>query len=193
MVNPNLIYRKTEAGVAEFQTRKLGLRAELRRLLILIDGMATLGRLAAFVRGSEIDFLVTELEQNGLIALAQAAPVMPILPILPMAQMGLRQPAYGTSAGVERAPAPSPSAGIDGVLEPTVAQVEAVRSAAIRTLHEILGPDADAVAMKIENCKTSQEMRVAITDVRLMLDRQRGAAAGQRFIDAMRGAAELTR
>ena len=68
MLNPNSIYRKTEAGLAEVQARVLGLRAELRRLLILIDGNAPLSRLSAFVRGSEIDFLIAELETQGLVA-----------------------------------------------------------------------------------------------------------------------------
>ena len=179
MVNPNSIYRKTEAGVAEVQVRTLGLRAELRRLLILIDGTATLARLAAFVRGSEIDFLVAELEHDGLVT---SAPI----------EQG--QPATKAStAGAANRPSHGVSAGIEGVLEPTAGQVLAVRRAAIHMLHEILGPDADSMAVKIERCKNSQEMRVAITEVRHMLDRQRGVAVGQRFLDAVRGAAEGTR
>ena len=185
MVNPKSVYRKTEAGVAEVQVRTLGLRAELRRLLILIDGTATLDRLAAFVRGSEIDFLVAELEYNGLVT---SAPIVPIAPI------GTGQPTIKASAaGAANPPSHSVNAGIEGVLEPTAAQVLAVRRAAIHMLHEILGPDADSMAVKIERCKTSQEMRVAITEVRQVLDRQRGAVVGQRFLDAVRGAAEGTR
>ena len=185
MVNPKSVYRKTEAGIAEVQVRTLGLRAELRRLLILIDGTATLDRLAAFVRGSEIDFLVAELEYNGLVT---SAPIVPIAPI------GRGQATIKASAaGAANPPSHSANAGMEGVLEPTAAQVLAVRRVAIHMLHEILGPDADSVAVKIERCKNSQEMRVAITEVRQMLDRQRGAVVGQRFLDAVRGAAEGTR
>ena len=188
MVNPKSVYRKTEAGVAEVQVRTLGLRSELRRLLILIDGTATLDRLAAFVRGSEIDFLVAELEYNGLVTSA------PIVPIVPTAPIGTGQPTINASAaGAANPPSHSANAGMEGVLEPTAAQVLAVRRVAIHMLHEILGPDADSVAVKIERCKNSQEMRVAITEVRQMLDRQRGAVVGQRFLDAVRGAAEGTR
>ncbi len=68
MLNPNTVYRKTDAGMHEVQTRDLGLRAELRRLLILIDGNTPVSRLATFVRGSEIDFLIAELESQALIA-----------------------------------------------------------------------------------------------------------------------------
>ncbi len=67
MLDVNAIYNKTEAGIAEVQNRKLGLRAELRRLLILVDGKVAVSRLAMFVRGAEIDTLIVELETQGLI------------------------------------------------------------------------------------------------------------------------------
>ena len=125
MVNPKSVYRKTEAGVAEVQVRTLGLRAELRRLLILIDGTATLDRLAAFVRGSEIDFLVAELEYNGLVTSAPIVPVVPIAPIAPTAPIGTGQPTINASAaGAANPPSHSANAGIEGVLEPTAAQVD---------------------------------------------------------------------
>lgn len=174
MLNPNTLYRKTEAGAAEVQARALGLRAELRRLLILIDGHASLTRLATFVRGSEIDFLIAELEVQGLITSA------------PIARTISSSTATVTGPSVTAQVAQS---GNGGLLEPTAAQVTAVRRAAIRTLHEILGPGADALAVRIERCKDSQELRVTITEVRQILDRQIGVAVGQRFLDAVRGAA----
>ena len=67
MLDINAIYNKTEAGLSEVQTRKLGLRAELRRLLILVDGKTPVSRLAMFVRGAEIESLIFELETQGLI------------------------------------------------------------------------------------------------------------------------------
>ena len=169
MMNPNTIYRKTEAGVTEVQRRALGLRAELRRLLILLDGVATIGRLAAFVRGSEIDFLIAELEVQGLVTTGVSAP-----------------PAVAPTA-VSSAP------NAEGLMEPTAAQMLAVRRTAISKLHEILGPSADDLALKIERCKDANEMRAAVNEVRQVLDRQMGAASGQRFLDAVRGAAEGTR
>ena len=184
MLNPYTVYRKTEAGVTEVQVRALGLRAELRRLLILIDGTATLTRLAAFVRGSEIDLLIAELEGFGLVTSVTIGQTMSIAPT-----------GATPRATAAQAPIASPAAAAvahsdtDGVLEPTAAQVLAVRRAAIRTLHDILGPEADALALKIEQCKSAQELRVTITEVRQTLDRQLGLSVGQRFLDAMRGAA----
>ena len=187
MLNPNSIFRKTEAGLTEVKDRALGLRAELRRLLILIDGNTPLSRLAAFVRGSEVDFLIAELETQGLVTAATIGQVA-----------GLAQATKKAQATSAVATPPPPTAlgaanGSDGVLEPTAAQVLAVRRAAIHTLHDILGPGADALAVKIEKCKDAQELRTTITEVRQTLDRQVGAALGQRFLDAVRGAAEGTR
>ncbi len=67
MLDENAIYNKTDAGLAEVQTRTLGLRTELRRLLIFVDGKSPLTRLAMFVRGAEIESLILELETQGLI------------------------------------------------------------------------------------------------------------------------------
>jgi hypothetical protein len=173
MLNPNTVYRKTETGIAEVQARALGLRAELRRLLILIDGTATVGRLSGFVRGAEIDFLIAELETQGLVTsgAGSAAPSV-------------------TAASTANS---NNAATADGALEPSAAQVQAVRRAAISTLHDILGPGADDLAVKIERCKNSQEVRAAITEVRQALDRMVSQAAGQRFLEAVRSAAENTR
>ena len=171
MLNPNTVYFKTEAGMAEVKARALGLRAELRRLLILVDGNATLGRLAVFVRGSEIDFLIAELETQGLVTAGSIAPSATAEPLGPGAA--------GSATG--------------GYVEPTIGQILAVRQAAVRTLHDLLGPDADTQAAKIDRCKDSRELRVVVTEIRQTLDRQLGVASGQRFLDAVRSAAEATR
>jgi len=166
MLNPNTIYRKTDAGVHEVQTRERGLRAELRRLLILIDGNAPVGRLATFVRGSEIDFLIAELEAQALIA---------------------------SDTGVSAAAQKAQTAATDNVPEPTEAQMLAVRRTAVHLLHDLLGPGADSMASRIERCRDSRELRQAITDIRHTLDRHLGASTGQKFLDEVRRAAETTR
>ncbi len=67
MLNPNSVFRKTSVGVAELSARKMPLRAELRRLLILVDGRSSVAKLATFVRMPEIDALIYELQSMGLI------------------------------------------------------------------------------------------------------------------------------
>ena len=166
MLNPNTVYRKTDAGMHEVQTRDLGLRAELRRLLILIDGNTPVSRLATFVRGSEIDFLIAELESQALIA---------------------------SDSGVSVAAQMAQTAAADTAPEPTEAQVQAVRRTAVRMLHELRGPGADTMTARIERCRDSRELRQAITEIRQTLDRHLGASTGQKFLDEVRRAAENTR
>lgn len=182
LMSPNAIYFKTNAGVAEVGARSLGLRAELRRLLILVDGRASLSRLAVFVRGSEIEFLMAELEHQGLVS---SAPVAAASGSSPSGPASVSPSANAGSAAAEPVGASYP--------EPTATQMRAVRQTAIRTLHDLLGPDADALAVIIEHCKDSRELRVAVTDIRQTLDRQMGVAAGQRFLESVRTAAENTR
>ena len=194
MLNPKSIYRKSPTGVAEVQARALGLRAELRRLLILIDGTATTERLSAFVRGSEVESLLADLETQGLIVPAATAPPIGIGAAIGkgVSAQSSGGPVTITASSPAAAPAP-PATGSDGLPEPTAAQVQAVRRAAIHTLHDILGPSADRLAIKIENCKDARQMRAAINEIRQILDQQVGASAGQRFLDTVRGAAEGTR
>lgn len=191
MLKPNAVYFKTLAGIEEVRDRALGLRAELRRLLILVDGNAPLSRLAVFVRGSEIDHLITELEIQGLVTTRERSTAMARQPIMSPAAF------VGIDTLAERPPtqlastAATPTAYINP--EPTVAQLLAVRRAAMSALHDLLGPDADALAVKIERSIDAQALRAAITEIRQSLDRQMGTDTGQRFLDAVRAAAEDTR
>lgn len=169
MRNPNTIFFKTEAAVAEISTRELGLRAELRRLLILVDGHAPLSRLAIFVRGAEIDALIAELELLGLVTSGKE-----------------RVPQAGAAAASPIGPAyVNP--------EPTMAQIRAVRLAAVKSLNALLGPKAAAHAAMIEQSADSQALRAVITNIRQALDQQLGLAAGQKFLGAVRAAADQTR
>ena len=192
MLNPNTVFFKTEAGLEEVKARALGLRAELRRLLILVDGSAPLSRLAIFVRGSEIDSLIAELEIQGLVSTGTGATAAVNAPV---AVSAVASAVARPAATPALSPTPSSSSAIPASvsyanLEPTAAQLIAVRQTAIRTLHDLLGPDADALAVKIDRCKDAQDLRATITDIRQTLDRRLGTDTGQRFLDAVRTAAE---
>ena len=197
MLNPNTIYFKTEAGMEEVKARVLGLRAELRRLLILVDGSAPLSRLAIFVRGSEIDYLIAELEIQGLVTTGTGAfrglPVSESIAAPVVASPAAPPVAISAVPPTPSVPVAKPASASYANLEPTTAQMLAVRLTAIRTLHDLLGPDADALAVKIDRCKDAQELRATITDIRQTLDRRMGTDTGQRFLDAVRTAAEGTR
>lgn len=197
MLNPNTVYFKTDAGVDEVKARALGLRAELRRLLILVDGKTPLNRLAVFVRGSEIDHVIAELEYQGLVTTrigALHAAGQPIAsPAISAAAIPLATSLTQATDPPPSTPAPAVAPGAYANLEPTAAQMLAVRRTGVRTLRDLLGADADVLVVKIDRCKDAQELRVALTEIRQTLARQLGAHAGQSFLDAVRTAAEDTR
>ena len=194
MLNPNTVYFKTGAGVDEVKARALGLRAELRRLLILVDGKTPLNRLAVFVRGSEIDHVIAELEYQGLVTTRIGAPLAAGQPLASPAISAAAIPlATALPQATDPPPSPAVAPGAYANLEPTAAQMLAVRRTGVRTLRDLLGADADLLVVKIDRCKDAQALRVAITEIRQTLAHQLGAHAGQRFLDAVRTAAEDTR
>jgi hypothetical protein len=169
MLDPNTIFRKTELGNIEVASRKLGLRAELRRLLILVDGRNTAAKLAAFVRMPEADNLLYELQSLGVIETSDGV--------------------IASAAIVAPAPSTAPQTPAESSLAPSQEQFVAARKAGVRFLNDTLGPDADTLAIKLERAANAQELRDAVTQVRQSLERLVGTGTAQRFLDAVRAAA----
>jgi hypothetical protein len=198
MLNPNTIFRKTDAGVAEVTTRKLGLRAELRRVLILVDGRSPVSKLATFVRMPEIDSLMYELQSLGLIDANDGSSIS-LAPMNPMTVSNGMSPMNAPTAiaapAVARSHTPTPivttAAGTEGILEPTAEQFIAARTAAVRFLHDVLGPSADTLTIKLEKCKNAKDFREQVTSVRQSLGRILGENTANNFLEAVRSAAKL--
>jgi hypothetical protein len=174
MLNPNTVYRKTDLGTAEIASRKLGLRAELRRLLILIDGKNTVSRLATFVRDPEIESLLLELQAVGVIDASDGSAIA-----LPgAAAAGVANTAMGVSAP-------------DSGMAPTQEQFLAARTTSVRFVNDLLGPSAETLALKLERARDAKELREAVNQVKQSLERAMGEAVGQRFLEAVRSAVKL--
>jgi hypothetical protein len=176
MLNPNTVYRKTDLGIAEIAGRKLGLRAELRRLLILIDGKNTVSRLATFVRDPEIESLLLELQAVGVIDASDGGSIA--LPGAAAATSVNAAPSAGTSTS-------------DTALLPTHEQFIAARTTSVRFVNELLGPSAETLALKLERARDARELREAVSQVKQSLERAMGEAVGQRFLEAVRSAVKL--
>jgi hypothetical protein len=73
--DPRLVYNKTAAGLAELSERQLGLSPAARRILILTDGVKSIGELPKFIRPGDLAKVVNELEQRGLLALIGIADI----------------------------------------------------------------------------------------------------------------------
>jgi hypothetical protein len=73
-MNPNTVYKKTEKGTEEINTRKYGLSQELRRVLIFVDGTSSVSKILAKAAGfPNIEQHLNELKRQGFVHGDEAA------------------------------------------------------------------------------------------------------------------------
>lgn len=147
------IYRKSEKGSEAIATRGYGVVGKLRMLLILVDGKKNVDELTRIAAGmGESATLLKLLEAEGLIELASAAP-----------------PAAASPAGAQGA------AGAPG------ADIGRAKSLATRLLVELLGPNADDLAMRIEAAKDLPQFVEAMKRAYAVVRDFKGQAAADTF------------
>jgi hypothetical protein len=156
MLEENLVFHKTEAGATEMASTAHGLPPRLRRALILVDGMKTVADLASAFRPGEIEVILAELQGKGLVTLAGGA----LAPVDTPASAGAA-PAGGGAIPAEH--------------------FEEVRRRAMREISDRLGPNGDTLALKIERCKTPEELRAALREAEKILASFLGAEYGRTF------------
>jgi hypothetical protein len=162
----DLTFRKTVAGHKEAEHGHIIHRAQLRRLLILIDGKKSIGALVAFCRGFEFAGLLSELIALGLIEPISADQVFsPTALQQELADKTMLQPA----------------------------QFEAARRTAINAASELLGKQARPLCGDLSACQDSMSLRLVMGDVQEKLIQTLGDDAATVFIEAVRDAVRATR
>ena len=146
------IYRKTDKGQIEIETRALRLVPRLRTTLILIDGRRTDNELRPLVPGDAAHAFHTLL-QDGFIEVVRVV----------------------EERAVARPPPPPPSA------DPKSRQFEVCRRDAVRSLIDQVGPLGEAVAMRLEKCADWAELKPTLELARQVLEYARGTAAAQEY------------
>jgi regulator of protease activity HflC (stomatin/prohibitin superfamily) len=66
------------------------------------------------------------------------------------------------------------------------ASLEAVKRRAVRELSDRLGPDAEVMAVRIEQCRTPDELRQRLHEAERLVAGILGEAQGQDFLRALR-------
>lgn len=150
------VYRKTAKGQQEVETRTHGLMPRLRTALILVDGRR---------------------DEETLYKLMPGDPQATIKSLL---DEGYIEPA---APAVERRATPRlPDAAALRPAAPAEARTfEQHRQAAVRTINDALGPSGEAAALKLERCKTWDELLPALEFARSILANARGAQVGEEF------------
>lgn len=139
-MNPGALYVRTAKGAEEVAHRSQAVPAKARSLLLLIDGKLTGAQLLdKFSAFPNSAELLQLLEDGGYIEAQAGAPAMPAVP---------------AATAAPAAP------------QPGLAEAKRVIT---RTLHEVLGPEADFLTEKIDKAMTAAELRVHAEKYRDML------------------------
>ena len=159
---PN-IYAKTAQGQHEIETRALRLPARLRSTLILVDGKRSDADLGKLVPGA--DEVLQALLQAGLIEAVQ-----------PPARSGSGGAA---SASASAAPAPPAAPKVD---------LAKVRRESVRMLTDLLGPDAEALSLRIERAADLETLTPLLERGVTLIANARGGSAAAQFAARFLGA-----
>lgn len=156
-MNPTAIYVRTEKGAAEVSQRSNAIPSKARSLLLLIDGKLSgaqlLDKFSVFPNSAEF---LQQLEELGFIAAQGGA-----APPAPAAAAPSAPAAVASAAPASGVPAAAVAGGPRSISE--------AKRVIVRTLHDVLGPEADFLAEKIEGAMTVAELRKHAEKYRDML------------------------
>lgn len=157
-----IVFRKTISGRHEFEHHGTSLRAELRRLLVLVDGKREAQSLTSCFRSGELPRLLRELCELGLIESTSCESVL-------------------TDTSIA-----------DAVLEIrslTDAQFKAVRTAAMHAASELLGALGKPHCAALGACKELVLLRTLLTKLGEQIKSTLGADASTLLFAIVRDAA----
>lgn len=165
----SIVYSKTPKGVAEVAARSAQLSMTTRRVLIMVDGKRTIDELAVLLRPGEIDAVITQLENAGLIQRNSATHAIDV----------------PTVAGrVLESVAPTTQGGAPDEQNPMT--LDEAKRRAVRELTDRLGPGAETQAIRIEGCKTIEDFRERVREAERLVTAALGPAAAQDYLRALR-------
>jgi hypothetical protein len=151
-------YSRTAAGEAELTARALPLSIPVRRLLGMIVGSQTREALAAASHLNELDRVLQDLTNRGLIVATEDE----------------------TSAARPAAtPAPRKAPTL------TTAQLPEIKRTAARYVNDKLGPTGETAALRIERAADHYALLQALEEARDAIGQMRGRAAGDAFYETV--------
>ncbi len=155
-----IIYSKTPDGQNEIETRARRLPPRARSTLILVDGKRTDNDLAKLVQ--QADETLQALLDAGLIEVVatKSAPVKDTVP---------------APLSAESAAAPAPASGM------ALVEFEATRRDAVRAINDLLGPEAENLALKMERATNAEQLRGALERAVAYIANARGGGAAAQF------------
>ncbi len=166
------IYRKTAKGHSEIETRAQRLSPRLRSALILVDGRRSDDDMHKLI-ASQPEETMRLLSDQGfieVIAITQDAPATR------MAAPAQAAAAPRLPANVAPTGAASPSANAAPSAAPAQS-FETTRSQAVRLFTDLVGPMAEALAIKMERTRSADELRPLVQTAQTIIGNARGGKA----------------
>jgi hypothetical protein len=160
MMNPGIIYTKTDLGRAEIAERSRDLSAMQRRVLIVVDGHKTVNDLGAMVRVGELDATLEHLLQLGLIQATDH-----IAPLLAPAAPGFS----AAQATEQPRPATSPE------------EFRKVRQQASNFVADRLGSAGEPICSAIDRCNNPAELRKLFRGIEIFVGQRLSPQMTQAF------------
>lgn len=164
----SLLFIKTPKGIAEVSLRGAQLAMTARRILIMVDGKRSVDDLAVLLRPGEIDSVIVQLEAAGLIQRVQHGTSIDVPTV------------FGRDDALP--PAPSGTSSED----PNPMTLDEAKRRAVRELNDRLGPDAESLAIRIEQCRTIEAFRERVREAERFVSAMHGTAAAQDYLRALR-------
>ena len=174
-VDGTLVYSKTPRGIAEISLRSAQLPMTARRVLIMIDGKRTVDDLSILAKPGEIESAIASLESGGLIQRVSYQGAIDVPTI------NGRDSETGISSAFG---GPNTSGGLDE-REGSIT-LDEVKRRAVRGLRDRLGSDADALAIRIEACRSVEEFRYCVREAERLIATALGSDAAQEYLKALR-------
>jgi hypothetical protein len=171
-IDERLVFGKTADGLAEIRARAFGLSLSARRILIMIDGVRSVGELAPLLRPGEIDSVLLQLESMQLVHRVDYDVPTTIVALDGAGGNGF----LGTDFGAQP----------ESHEERLVATLDGAKRRAVRELNERLGPDAETIAVRIEQCHVVEELRERLREAERLVAGFLGESAAQDFVRVMR-------
>ena len=168
------IYRKTAKGHSEIETRAHRLSPRMRSALIMIDGRRSDDDVRKLIP-QQADETLRLLDEQGfieIIGITQDAPPQRPLSVAPSRPAEVAPPVVPRPAAPPR-------------------DFEATRAQAVRLFTDMVGPMAEALAIKMERARSPDELRTLMQTAQRIIGNARGGQAaadyGTRFLDSARG------
>lgn len=155
-MNPALVFGKTAKGREEVEKRTWRIDSRRRMLLIMVDGIHTAENLAS--RSASAEDAFSQLQS--------------------LWTEGFIEPASGADAAVEPPAASSPA-------PVTARSLEQLQRAASRAISDLLGPEGETMALRLEKTRTVEQFMMEAQRTRDTLKDYVGARKADAFWQAL--------